>query len=211
MPSTSETYSASAAPASGVCQTEYLIEHFSEKKELRLKDNTLVETLYQNTQQVIRSVECIDPMRAQPFFRLEITPEELIRTGSAGVDDQGRDLYEHYYVTRMTLQADIRCEACANPETGGVFVTVYQNSSNSIHSDEASEAELEYATQKRFHENYEYTPKSADAWLNPGKSHMLKILKAYGLQWGSAVEASTGLTSFFSPCATETTSTGCVS
>ena len=211
MPIVSATYAPSAAPVSGQCQTTYMIEHYAEKTERRIATtNQRLETRYTIEKDVTRLVQCVDPRKRDAIQRLEVEPEHLVFT--VEVDDlSGRSVVENTFVSRMSLLSDLRCGPCSGAEVSGAALKSYRVTYDGLDTSAQAAALLEYDKQDAFHEFHHWSPETVRDFYNPPIDLMLEVLRDYNTEWGSEINASVGTTSFFSQCASETTSTGCIS
>lgn len=211
MPIVSINYAPSAAPVSGQCQTTYMIEHYGQKIERRLAaTNALLSTEYTINKDVTRLVQCIDPKKIDGVHRMEIEPEHLVFTENE-VDISGRPIIEQTYVTRMSLLSDLRCSPCAAPETTGAAIKRYTVTYEGTDTSAQTAAKAEYEKQNAFHQFFHWSPETTQAFYDPPREDVEDVIADYNVKWGSDINTALGTTSFFSPCATETTSTGCTS
>lgn len=211
MPIVSGSYAPSAAPVSGQCQTTYMIEHYAQKVERRLaSNNALISTEYIVDKDVIRLVQCVDPLKRDQIFRMEIEPERLVFTQN-GADLSGRATVEETYATRMSYMAELRCNPCSGAEVSGAAYKSYRVTYDGLDFSSQTAAKTEYELQDRFHTVFEWTPTSVLDFYNPDYQTILEVLENYDNTWGTVINTALGTTSFFTPCATETASTGCVS
>ncbi len=211
MPIVSGSYAPSAAPVSGQCQTTYMIEHYAEKTERRIATtNQLLETRYTIEKDVTRLVQCVDPRKRDAIQRLEVEPERL--AFSVEVDDlSGRSVVENTFVSRMSLLSDLRCGPCSGAEVSGAALKSYRLTYDGLDTSAQNAALLEYDKQDAFHEFHHWSPDTVRDFYNPPIDLLLEVIRDYDTQWGSEINTAVGTTSFFSQCASETTSTGCIS
>lgn len=207
---TSASYDPSAAPVSGECQTTYFINHFAEKVETRSPVGTLLKTEYAIYKDITRTVQCIDPLKRDAIQQLHVEPEKLISTTS-GLDASGQAIVRSRFVSRMNMLTELRCVACVGAEVSGGAYKNYQLIYDTVDTSAQTLAETEYGKQERFHKYYRWTPSLEPMYYDPPKLLMEDILRSYNVQWGSEINTTLSTTSFFSPCATETTDTGCTS
>lgn len=204
----SANYAPSASPVSGECQTYYNIGHYSTKIEKRLVNNTLLSREYSAYKFIQRTVQCIDPLKRDAIHVLHVEPETLVSTETQ-TDVSGRDIVINTFVTRMNASTELRCNPCLGPEVSAGAYMSYVLNYDSTDTSTQDLAELEYDKQDRFHKFYVWTPQTEPLYNTPARTLLQQIVSDYAVQWGSDVNTTLSTTSFFSPCATETTSTGC--
>jgi len=188
-----------------------MIEHYAERTERRIATtNQLLETRYTIEKDVTRLVQCVDPRKRDAIQRLEVEPERLAFT--VEVDDlSGRSVVENTYVSRMSLLSDLRCGACSGAEVSGAALKTYRVTYDGLDASAQNAALLEYDKQDAFHEFHHWSPDTVRDFYNPPIDLVLEVLRDYDTQWGTEINTAVGTTSFFSQCASETTSTGCIS
>ena len=128
-----------------------------------------------------------------------------------GTDLSGRATVEETYVTRMSYLAELRCDPCSGAEVSGGALKTYSVIYDGLDASSQTAAKAEYELQDRFHNVHEWTPTTVLDFYNPDIQTIREVLHDYDSLWGSVVNTALGTTSFFTSCATETTSTGCVS
>jgi len=207
----SANYAPSASPVSGECQTNYNIGHFSRKIEKRLAaNNSLLSTTYSVYKIITRVVQCVDPLKRDPIHFLHCEPETLV-SSETGTDASGRSIVTKTFLTRMNASTELRCSPCVGPEVSAGAYKAYRLNYDSTDTSAQDAAKLEYDKQDRFHRFYVWTPQTEPTYNTPAGRLLERIVSDYGVQWGSDVNTTLSTTSFFSPCSTETTSTGCTS